>query len=393
VVSRHIDQVRRSVEEFVAARLIVRSSERYEGRWLELDGRMLLNFGSCSYLALERRPELRAGTTSAVERYGTQFPFSRAYLSCGLYRELEVLLEEITGRPVVVTQSTTFAHLAALPVLVGENDAVLVDQFAHASIQAALSSLPAVPVRTVRHGHIDQVEPLLASLSSAHDRVWLLIDGLYSMLGDCAPYGELEELLARFPKLHLYIDDAHATSWTGTHGRGQALMHLGHHQRVAVVLSLNKAFSAAGGVLALPSRGLARLLRYVAAPLMFSGPIPPPMLGAAVASAELHLSDELPALQAELAARIDHTLARAEALAVPLATRHRTPIFFVPCHSSGHLIATVRKLWLAGFYVCPSAFPAVPVNQPGIRFTITLHNQRDDIDAFLAALKMALSLA
>ncbi len=67
------------------------------------------------------------------------------------------------------------------------------------------------------------------------------------MRGDFAPYAELRALLDRYPQLYLYVDDAHATSWYGKHGRGAALMELGTHERVVVALSLNKAFSAAGG--------------------------------------------------------------------------------------------------------------------------------------------------
>jgi 7-keto-8-aminopelargonate synthetase-like enzyme len=54
-------------------------------------------------------------------------------------------------------------------------------------------------------------------------RIWLIIDGLYSMFGDFAPFEELARMLDRWPQLHLYVDDAHATGWLGTHGRGGAL--------------------------------------------------------------------------------------------------------------------------------------------------------------------------
>lgn len=39
-----------------------------------------------------------------------------------------------------------------------------------------------------------------------------------------------------------------------------------------------------------------------------------------------------------------------------------------------------------GFDCCVRAFPAVPMNRPGLRFTVTRHNDRPDIEAFVAAL-------
>ena len=57
------------------------------------------------------------------------------------------------------------------------------------------------------------------------------------------------------------------------------------------------------------------------------------------------------------------------------------------------MFRTVGRLRDLGFYVCPSVFPAVPMNHPGIRFTITRHNDPADIDAFVDALADALSAA
>jgi 7-keto-8-aminopelargonate synthetase-like enzyme len=203
--------------------------------------------------------------------------------------------------------------MAALPALINDNDAVLIDQFAHASLQLSTELLQDVPVRLVRHNRIDQVEALLAQLSTSFERIWYLVDGLYSMFGDFAPFDDIAHLLERWPQLHVYIDDAHATT------------------------------------------------------------------------AKLHLTPEHARAQAELMRRIDHTLATAEKFGLELATQHRTPIFFIPHDSVRHAVQLVRALINSGFFVCPSAFPAVPMNRPGVRFTVTLHNELDDIDELIAA--------
>ncbi len=320
-----------------------------------------------------------------MEEYGTQFSISRAYLECALYQELENNLEKMTERPTLVAPSTTLAHMAALPVLVRDNDAVIIDQFAHASLHAATELLRDVPVHLVRHSRLDQIDELIQKFSLVHENIWLVIDGLYSMFGDFAPFDGLKTLLDRWPQLHIYIDDAHATGWLGLHGGGGVLTHLGQHRRVVVALSLNKAFAAAGGALALPEMELKIRIRRCGGAMLFSGPIQPPMLGAALASAQLHLRAEHSATQAELARRIDYTLSAAARAGLPLATHHRTPIFFIPCDSVDEATDEVQRLMNNGFYVCPSAFPAVPVNRPGVRFTVTLHNELEDINALVEA--------
>lgn len=383
--TRSHDVVCRSMAAAEAKGTMMRTAGGYKGRCIELDGRMLRNFGTCSYLGLDQRPELIQAAIAAAEKYGTQFSISRAYLECALYQELERNLEKITGTPTLVAPSTTLAHMAALPVMVRDRDAVIIDQFAHASLHAATELLRDIPVQLVRHSRLDLVDEMIQRLSPCHENVWLVIDGLYSMFGDFAPFAGLCTLLERWPQLHLYIDDAHATGWLGNHGRGGALMHLGQHKRVVVALSLNKAFSAAGGALALPDADLKTRIRRCGGPMLFSGPIQPPMLGAAVASAQLHLSVHHSAIQAALMERIDYARAAAWQAGLSLATQHRTPIFFIPCDSVDEATDEVRRLLSEGFYVCPSAFPAVPMNRPGVRFTITLHNELEDIEALVRA--------
>jgi hypothetical protein len=47
-----------------------------------------------------------------------------------------------------------------------------------------------------------------------------LPNGVYSMFGDQLPVGGLAELMARYPQMHAYLDDAHGMSWCGTRGGG-----------------------------------------------------------------------------------------------------------------------------------------------------------------------------
>ena len=384
--SRKIDNADRYVSDAQRAGVIMQTAQSANGRHVRVDGKRLLNFGSCSYMALESRAELRQGAHEAIDEYGTQFHFSRAYLQCPLYQELEALLEQMAGRPVLVAASTTLAHMSALPVLVRDGDCMFIDQFAHASLHSAVQLLPNVPLSILRHNRMDQLDAELARLRDAPGLVWYIADGLYSMLGDYAPFDQLAELLDRHDKLRLYIDDAHSTSWLGQHGRGAALERFAKDERVVVALSLNKAFSAAGGAIALPNHDALARIRRCGGPMLFSGPIQPPMLGAAVASARLHLSAELPLMQSELRQRLHVAMAAIERTGLQLTTPTVSPIFQAQCDSPRFAFAVAERMQQRGFYCCTCVFPAVPMNRPGIRFTVSRHNEPADVQAFVAAL-------
>jgi len=383
---RKYKTVNRILEEARMHGLVCNQAESGNGPQCKIGGRTLGNFGSCSYMALETHPALKAGAAAALEQYGTQFHFSRAYLDAPLYGELEEALDTITGRPTLVAASTTLAHLSALPVLVNDNDVVLIDQFAHASLHMATELLKGTVVERVRHNRMDFLEDKIKAHTRPGQVIWYVCDGVYSMLGDFAPFEALADLLERYPQLHLYIDDAHAVSWTGKHGRGAALTQLGHSERVVVALSLNKAFSAAGGALALPNEALRRRIRHCGGTMVFSGPIQPPMLGAAVASAKLHLAPGFEALQAELYQRI---VAAREAIArygLPVATEDWTPICMVQFDAAERARRTIQEMMERGYFCCYSAFPAVPMDRPSLRFTLSRHNDVAEVARFVEAL-------
>src|SRR4051812_25559967 len=73
------------------------------GTRIIIDEKPVLNFGSCSYLGLEFNPEMKAASQAAIENYGTQFSASRAYISLGLYQELQQLVEQIFEATCVIT--------------------------------------------------------------------------------------------------------------------------------------------------------------------------------------------------------------------------------------------------------------------------------------------------
>jgi 7-keto-8-aminopelargonate synthetase-like enzyme len=365
----------------------IAEDDRFDGRIVTLNGRRLVNFGSCSYLGLETDARLKTAACEAVLRYGVQFSSSRAYVAAPLYRELERLLSEMAGGArVVLAATTSLAHLGVLPVLVGERDAVLYDTQVHASAQAVLPELRlrGVTCEPVRHNHLERLEQRVQALARTHERVFYVCDGVYSMHGDRVDVEGLYAVLERNPALFAYVDDAHGVGWSGARGAGTVLGFRSLHPRMVVVLGLAKSFATAGGAVVLPSAELAETVQTCGRTLIFSGPVQPAQLGAGIASAKIHLSDELPLLQERLLARIDTFDQAAYREGIAVASRERSPIRFVPVGDEHSTIELAAKLLERGHYVNVAYYPAVPRRRAGMRIVLNVHQLPTDISSLVA---------
>ncbi len=387
---------RRHSETAQAARLsrVRVDDDVLRGDIVTVDGSPLVNFGSCAYLGLNLDERLKNGAVLAIDRYGPVFSSSTAYTSIPLYTELEDALSRITERHVVVSATTTLAHLACLPVLVGPDDVVVVDAQAHASVHMATQQLAAesVPITVVAHNDFTDLDAALETLTGRHERVWYLADGIYSMYGDTVPVEALRTRLDRHPNLWAYIDDAHGFGWYGRNGRGLVLEDLGHHDRVIVAASLAKSFGSGGGALFFPDAATAERVLMLGGTLTFSGPMHPAELGAAVASAGVHLSETHAELRRRIDAQIDLVATTAMRLGLPLHNVDHTPIWFLQVGRHDAALELGVRMMKEGFFLNLASFPAVPPNRSGLRFTNTLYHSADQIVSMLEALRTNLDL-
>ncbi|MFI8975248.1 aminotransferase class I/II-fold pyridoxal phosphate-dependent enzyme [Nocardia asteroides] len=373
----------------------IAEDSKLDGRTITLEGKPLVNFGSCSYLGLETHPKLVTAVCDAVVRFGTQFSSSRAYVSAPGYGVAEELYSKIfASRPALMCPTTTLGHIAMIPTIIGENDALVLDRQVHNSVQTA-AQLVRSRVQTFRvlgHNDIDALGQFLSESYATHDRVWYAVDGLYSMHADFAPFDRINDLMAMYDNLWLYVDDAHAVSWMGTSGSGSALDHIhrSNHPRLVVAASLVKSFAAGGAILSFPTMEMRDEVFTVGGPMIFSGPVQPPMLGAAIASAELHLSDSILPRRGHLLGLIDHFNARSTSLQLPLVCDSRAPIRCIEVGSTEQTFILNRELRSRGFYVNSAVYPAVPIDRGGIRITLTAHHTDDDVDRLVEAVASTL---
>jgi 7-keto-8-aminopelargonate synthetase-like enzyme len=366
-----------------------------DGRHITIRGQKLLFFGSCSYLGLEHDPRLKAAAMEATDKYGTQFSSSRAYVSSRYYEEAEHLMRRMFDRPCLITQSLTVGHMSNIPVLVGDGDAVIMDAQVHDSVQTAVQLLKArnIRIELVRHNRLDMLEQRIRALKDSYRKIWFMADGVYSMQGDYAPVRELHRLLDRYDQLHLYLDDIHGMSWAGPNGTGYVMSQAPYHDRLYLTTGLTKAFGVAGGLLVYPEEAQLQLIRNTSKAFIFSIQMPPMVLGAVIASAKIHLTDEITTMQMELKKKIEYFNAKAKHLHLPLISETDSPIMFIGVGKPDTGYNMVRRLMNAGYYVNLSVFPSVSFNNTGLRIPVNNRLTIEDIDGILEAIAAQLPLA
>jgi 7-keto-8-aminopelargonate synthetase-like enzyme len=332
-----------------------------------------INFGSCSYLGLEFDERLKRGAIEAINNYGTQFSSSRAYVSTKHYAELEALFSRIFDAHAIVTPTTTLGHMGAIPTLVEDKDAIILDHQVHNSVQTATNIVKTRGVYTelLRHNNMNLLEERIQALRSKYNRIWYMVDGIYSMYGDATPVDDVFRLMEKYPELHYYVDDAHGMSCYGKNGGGYVLSKKPMHERMVIVTSLAKAFATGGGVAVFHNAELARRFRTTGGPINFSGPMQPGALGAAIASAKIHLSPEITEMQNKLKENVKFANLAVKKYNLPLIAESDSPIFFVGVSLPKIAYSIINKMMDRGYYMNAGIFPAVPIKNTGVRFTVT----------------------
>lgn len=357
--------------------------DSFSGRSVTINGTKLLHFGTTGYLGLEQNQRLKQAAADAVMRFGTQFPLSKLYVSHTLYAQLEARLQAMYGAHVLVTKNSTLGHLGVLPSLVRDEDGVILDHQVHWSVQNAVQLLKprGVSVEMIKHSDLDMLESKIKLLSQTCKHIWYLADGVYSMFGDVAPIEELKRLNQKYPQLHIYYDDVHGMSWAGKNGTGYVISQYGElPENVIVMTTLSKSFGASGATMITTNQEVFNRVKSFGGPLTFSAQLEPASVAAAIASADIHLSDEIVVMQQELSKRITFCNELLAASDLPLIDNNSSPVFYIGTGAPAVGFNFTRKLYQAGFYANMGLFPAVPVKKTGIRFTISLHNELEDVE-------------
>ena len=354
--------------------------------FIQHKGKQLTNFLTNSYLALENDIRVKKAAIEGIERYGVFTSVSRTYVSFNHFIELEEKLERIFGLPTFLINNVSQGHFAYLPLIIGQNDIVITDQFVHKTVNIAVQYLNGAGIHSevLRHNQMGDLEKRIKVLSETYDKVWYLTDSVFSMQGDVAPFADLKVLLDSYDKFNLYVDDAHGMSWMGENGKGYCLHQIPRHDKMYVITSLNKGFGATNAAMIFPNQKTKNLIHSLGLPVIFSSPTMHAGITAASAIADIHLSEEIYERQAMLNERIKFFKQKVQDLEIPmLNVKSHTPIGFMVLGSVEAMAQFGEKMQDKGFIMSIASFPSVPLKHSGFRVTLSLHQSMKDIENLL----------
>jgi len=187
-----------------------------------VNGRKVIMVGTNNYLGLTFDPDCIAAACKAVREEGTGTTGSRmANGSYAAHVALENELAAFFNCPAAIVFSTGYlANLGVLSTLTGPEDVILMDADCHASIYDG-TRLGAAQVIRFRHNKPADLEKRLQRLGEQASRTLVVVEGIYSMLGDRAPLPEIVDIKRRYGA-SLLVDEAHSLGVLGEHGRGLA---------------------------------------------------------------------------------------------------------------------------------------------------------------------------
>lgn len=365
------------------------SSELFDGRIMEVEGKEAVNFSLCDYLGLSTDYRLREAAAKAAMDYGVYTAVSRSFIKLRILREAEEQMSELFGHPTLVVPRTTLGHMSVLPAVVASNDLMILDHQVHTSVKLAAQSVAVsgAGMMLVRHNQMDALEQLLIENRGKYRKIWYMADGIYSMYGDTLPAQELETLMERYEELYVFVDDAHGMSWTGENGKGFTLTNMKMNEKMILSTSLGKGFGSGGGAIVCYDEKIKDEIEILGAPIMFSSPASPPNLGAVLASARIHMSDEVYERQSVLSDRIEMVIERATELELPIISGYHTPIMYL-ASGQPHMTSQIGYRMLKhGYHFTGGVYPAVPYNNSGVRIVLSLHQKEEDIMPMLDLLK------
>jgi 8-amino-7-oxononanoate synthase len=351
-----------------------------------IDGRDTILLGTYNYMGMTFDADVIAAGVEALRKFGAGTTGSRVLN--GTYqghKECEDALKEFYGMDHAMVFSTGYqANLGMVSTLAGKGDFIILDADSHASIYDGCYLGNADIVR-FKHNSVEDLEKRLRRLPpEAHKLV--ILEGVYSMLGDIAP---LKELVA-VAKAHgamILVDEAHGMGFFGEHGRGVYEAAGVADDVDFVVGTFSKSVGTVGGF-CVSNHPKFEILRLVCRPYTFTASLPPAVMACAATSIRklMHAGDKRARLWDMSRKLHGGLIARGFDLAT---TTPESAIVSVLMPDQETTVRMWQALLELGVYVNMSRPPATPAGIFLLRCSLCAEHSAEQLETVLERFAMA----
>ena len=350
------------------------------------NGRETILLGTYNYMGMTFDPDVIEAGKQALEDFGSGTTGSRVLN--GTYRghrECEDALREFYGMDHAMVFSTGYqANLGIISTVAGKGDYIVLDIDSHASIWdgCKLGDAEIVPFK---HNDIEAMEKRLRRIPEGAGKL-VILEGVYSMLGDIAPLKEMIAVAKKYGAMVL-VDEAHSMGFIGHHGRGVAEAQGVLDDVDFVIGTFSKSVGTVGGF-CVSNHPKFEILRLVCRPYVFTASLPPSVVATAATSIRklMHGSNK----RAHLWENSKTLHAGLKALGFQLGTDEpQSAIIAVimPDLEKGAMMW--EALLKEGLYVNLARPPATPANMTLLRCSLCAEHSEDQVRTILGMFEAA----
>jgi 8-amino-7-oxononanoate synthase len=346
-----------------------------------VNGHEVILAGTNNYLGLTFDPECITAARTAIEEQGTGTTGSR--MANGTFAEhvqLEQELATFFAKQHAIVFSTGYAATMGMAAtLAGPGDVIVLDADSHASLYDGVR-LSGADIIRFRHSDAGDLEKRLRRLGERIDNTLIIVEGIYSMLGDRAPLAEIAAVKRRYGGL-LLVDEAHSLGMLGNHGRGVAEEQGVEDDVDFIVGTFSKSLGAIGGYCVSNHPQLEAIRFAVRSYIFTASPSPSVIASTRVA---LRLLQERPELRGRLWDNAERLYNGLQQLGFQVSPQV-SPVVAVTIEDRDQAIMWWNQLLLHGAYVNLVMPPASPGDHSLLRCSVSAAHTPEQIDRILEA--------
>ncbi len=345
-----------------------------------INGRETILAGTNNYMGITFDPDCVKAGQEALAQFGTGTTGSRiANGTYALHRQLEEELANFLNRKHCIVFTTGYqANLGMMAGLAGPKDTIFLDADSHSSIYDGCTLSGAKLVR-FRHNDATDLDKRLARSEGEEGGRLVVLEGIYSMLGDRAPLADFVEVKKK-RGFQLLADEAHSFGVLGPHGRGLA-DEAGLEEDVDFVVgTFSKSVGAIGGFGA-GNHPMFETLRYAMRPYMFTASSSPASIATSIAS--LRKLAKEPERRDRLRENSERLFNGFKALGLDTGCEIVSPVIAVKCPDEPSTIAMWNALLAAGVYVNIALPPGTPSKLCLLRCSVSAAHTHAEIDTII----------
>ena len=346
-----------------------------------IGGRETILAGTNNSMGITFEPDCVAAGQEALAEFGTGTTGSRiANGSFAMHAQLERELAAFLGRAHCIVFTTGYqANLGMMSGLAGPRDTIYLDADSHSSIYDGCTLSGAKLVR-FRHNDAADLDKRLSRGEDDGGGKLVVLEGIYSMLGDRAPLADFIAVKKKHG-FQLLLDEAHSFGVLGAGGRGLA-DEAGLEKEVDFIVgTFSKSVGAIGGFGA-GDHPYFDYLRYAMRPYMFTASSSPASIATSIAALRKLAAE--PQRRKRLMENSARLFAGFRALGLDMGCDVVSPVIAVKCPDEPSTVAMWGALLKAGVYVNLALPPGTPNKLCLLRCSVSAAHSDEEIDRIIA---------